>query len=244
MTHITTSRCLKSLLLTAVSITFGATLFNVKSANANPLRREAFADKVVNYTTNNDSQLTNSSLTDPEAALGVNNWESHMMTRLGNEYHKTGWTEDIGVSLGYGGSLTVEFTNNALKGSGNKDLDLWIYEIGKQAEEFKVEISVDNKTWYDVGLGIRPDNTHQIGLGFDIDNLLNNTDGIDDNTLFRYVRVTDGKDREINKYHNHKSGVDIDAIAALSSVDVPEPSSIIGLLSLGIVGVSTLKRKQ
>lgn len=243
MTHITTSRCLKSLLLTAVSITFGATLFNVKSANA-LIPQEAFADKVVNYTTNNDSKLTNSLLTNPEAALGVNNWESHMMTGLNNEYHNTGWTEDIGVSLGYGGSLTVEFTNNALKGSGSKDLDLWIYEIGKKAEQFKVEISVDNETWYDVGLGKRPDNTHQIGLGFDIDHLLKNTDGIDENTLFRYVRVTDGKNTDTNKYHNHKSGVDIDAIAALSSVDVPEPTSIIGLLSLGIVGVSTLKRKQ
>ncbi|NEP82739.1 MAG: PEP-CTERM sorting domain-containing protein [Okeania sp. SIO3B3] len=235
MTPITTFRSFKSLLLTAVTVTFGATLFNVESANA--LTGRVFADEVVEYTTNDDLLLENSLLTDPEATLGRNDWTQEMV----NGGSLGAWGQDIGTSLGNGGSLTVKFTNNALKGSGNKDLDLWIYEIGKAPEEMLVEISVDNETWYDVGFGIRPDNTHQTGLGFDIDNLLMETEGIDENTLFRYVRVTDTGN---NTYTNDKSGADIDAIAALSSVDVPEPASIVGLLSLGIVGVSTLKRKQ
>ena len=38
------------------------------------------------------------------------------------------------VSLGDGGSIILRFTNNLLTGSGNSDLDLWIFEVGPDVE--------------------------------------------------------------------------------------------------------------
>ena len=38
------------------------------------------------------------------------------------------------VSLGWGGSLVLQFTNNSLTTSGNSDLDLWVFEIAPAVE--------------------------------------------------------------------------------------------------------------
>ena len=259
MANITTSRCFKSLLLTLVSMTIGTTFFNVKSAQSNPIDSEetkVYADKVIDYRrgdSNNwdkfSGKADNSSrwqVYDPESALGAPNWTSEMTSQgtLGQ------WDKEIGTSLGKEGSLTVEFTNKALTGSGDEKVDLWIYEIGGVVETVDVEISPDNEIWYSIGRADRKNKQNDTGVGIDIDSYLS----IASETLFPFVRVTDtGR----NKYNNFKSGSDIDAIEAIynspieitSSVfssnlvvseSVPEPSSIIGLLSLGIVAISRL----
>ena len=56
------------------------------------------------------------------------------------------------VSLGTGGSITMQFTDNALTGSGDSAADLHIFEIGADVEGFFVEISTDGFAWVDLGL--------------------------------------------------------------------------------------------
>ena len=263
MANITTSRCFKSLLLTLVSMTIGTTFFNVKSAQSNPINSEGkkvYADKVIDYTigySNNwdkfSGKADNSSrwqVYDPESALGAPNWTSEMTSQGDLEQ----WDKEIGTSLGKEGSLTVEFTNKALTGSGDEKVDLWIYEIGGVVETVDVEISPDNEIWYSIGRADRKNKQNDIGVGIDIDSRLSNVNVIASETLFPFVRVTDTGS---NKYNNFKSGADIDAFQAIYnnpinttspgfssnlvvSESVPEPSSIIGLLSLGIVAISRL----
>jgi len=257
MANITTSRCFKSLLLTVVSMTIGTTFFNVKSAQSYSLDDTEtgasvgfYADEVVKYErgySNNWNKFFGEAnakdprwgVDNPLAALGSPKWTSEMTGNgeLGQ------WDNKIGTSLGEKGSLTVKFTDNVLTGSGDDQPDLWIFEIGGIAEKVFVEISTDNKTWHDVGKADRKDKTYAFGVGIDIDSVLDQKE-IASNTLFPFVRVTDTGD---NKYNNFKAGADIDAIKAVSSQSivsesVPEPSFIIGLLSLGIVSISTLIR--
>jgi hypothetical protein len=252
----TTSLSSKFLLFAAVGITVGTTLLNAKSANAvsqlaPTIDETAFADGVVDYQRGTsddwnsffgeaDADDKRWQVYDPNAALGVNNWTAEM-TQSGSLGQ---WDNTIGTSLGKGGSLTVEFTDNALMGSGDNASDLWIFEIGGVAEKMSVEISIDGNTWYNAGVANREDKTHDYGVGFDIDPLLGLHEELSLESMFSFVRVTDTGD---NKYNNFKAGADIDAIAALSSApkDVPEPASIVSLLTLGAVGVgSTLKRKS
>lgn len=220
-------------------------------AEAAPVDEKAFADAVVSYergtSRNWNSYFGEASsaeewqVYDPNSALGRNNWTSEMTSRgsLGQ------WNKDIGVSLGDGGSLTLEFTDNFLTGSGDSASDLWIYEIGGIAEKSFVEISMDGLSWFDVGIADRKDSKQDSGVGIDIDNLLSSHDELSYDSLFSFVRVTD---TGTNKYKNFKAGVDIDAIAALSfvekddtPVEVPEPGIIAGLV---VLGVNFLRRRQ
>ena len=255
MTYITASRCFQSSLLTVVCLTFGTTFFNVKSARSNSIENiiyadKVYADKVVDHKFFGKADHTDRwEVYGASAATGEANWTSEMT----NKGSLGPWDKEIGVSLGRKGSLTVEFTENVLTGSGDDSLDLWIFEIGAIAEKISVEISTDNKIWHDIGIADRKDKQHDFGVGIDIDLPLKEKKVDAYNILFPYVRVTDTGD---NKYGSFKAGADIDAIAAISSrpvtlgrpsprsivvsESVPEPSSIIGLLSLGIVGISTL----
>ncbi|MEL6493065.1 MAG: hypothetical protein AAFV85_10120 [Cyanobacteria bacterium J06634_6] len=212
-------------------------------AQAAPVDEKAFADAVVSYergTSNNwDAFFKNANsdeewqVYDPNSALGRNNWTSEMTSSgsLGQ------WNKDIGVSLGKSGSLTLEFTDNFLTGSGDESSDLWIYEIGGVAEKSFVEISMDGLSWFDVGLADRKDRGNDSGVGIDIDGLLSDHEELSYDSLFSFVRVTDAG---TNNYKNFKAGVDIDAIAALSFVEkddtpieVPEPGLVAGLVLLG-----------
>lgn len=244
-----------SLLLATAGFTLTAIASDIEAAKAQsaPINEAAYADRVVDYQRGEsdnwdvyskkitDSEDERWQVYDPEAALGTANWTSDM-TGAGSGP----WDRSIGTSLGNGGSLTVEFTDNALTGNGNEeDADLWIFEIGGVAEEMLVEISMDNEFWYEVGVADRGSRYHDYGVGFDIDSMLREKNLATD-SVFSFVRVTDTGN---NTYSNFKSGADIDAIAALSSVPkvsqaVPEPASIIGLMALGVVGASTLKRNK
>lgn len=59
------------------------------------------------------------------------------------------------VSLGRGGQIVLQFTNNLLTGSGNANPDLRIFEVG-DSEEVLVEVSADGLRWTSRWLSLRP----------------------------------------------------------------------------------------
>ncbi len=111
------------------------------------------------------------------------------------------------VSLGLGGTLTVQFTDNLLTGSGNAQPDLIIFETGA-VESIRVEISRDGTSFFDVGILGGLSNTIDIDA-FDF--------GSEDR--FSFVRLTDLRQGDTN---TAPLGADIDAIGALSTVPIDE----------------------
>ena len=230
-----------SLVLVAALGAAGSTIAMTSSAAvAASLSSENYADEVIFYERGTSNNWGKSLYNNPETALGEANWNSEMVSggSLG------AWKGDIGVSLGKEGSLTLGFTDNYLTGSGNSDSDLWIFEIGKRPEDVIVEISMDGDTWYRVGVADKQDYSVDTGIGIDIDSLLTSHADLNRDSLFSFVRLTDNG---TNGYGSGKSGADIDAVAALSSVsksdvqDVPEPGM---LAALGVVGFATLLRRK
>lgn len=129
------------------------------------------------------------------------------------------------ASLGDGGSITVQFIDNRLTGSGSAALDLWIFEIGPDVEDTFIEISKDGVNFFSVGA------VTGSTRGVDIDAF-----GFGINDRFAFVRLTDNGD--LDGQTGATVGADIDAIGAISSVAaVPEPGTwammVGGLLLLG-----------
>lgn len=106
------------------------------------------------------------------------------------------------VSLGCEGSLTVKFVETGFMNLEGDDL--YIYEVGPSRESAKIEISEDGKNWLYAGT---------IAGGKSALDL--SDEGIDDSTIFHYVRITDLKDLCEN---SKSAGADIDAIGAINSV--------------------------
>ncbi len=105
------------------------------------------------------------------------------------------------ISLGCGGSLTVEFTDNGFMNLPGDDL--YLFEVGPSQEPAKVEISQNGTDWLYAG---------KIAGGkssIDLSKV-----GIDDETVFYFLRITDLKDLCKSK----SAGADIDAIGAINSV--------------------------
>src|SRR5690606_17300492 len=118
--------------------------------------------------------------------------------------------QDVDVSLGPGGWVTVQFTDNALTGSGDDAPDLFIHETGGQVEEFQVFISQDGATWIDIGqVAGQP-------TSIDIDQF-----GYDEGDFFSFVRVEDRSTYVDDPACIGRAGVDIAGIRALSSTAIP-----------------------
>ncbi|MCG8649001.1 MAG: hypothetical protein MI861_04165, partial [Pirellulales bacterium] len=109
------------------------------------------------------------------------------------------------VSLGLGGSITLQFVDNLLTGSGDARPDLAIFEVGA-VESVRVEISRDGLTFFDVGI---------VG---GLSNLLDiDSAGFDQQDRFAFVRLTDLRQGDTT---GASLGADIDAVGALSTVPV------------------------
>lgn len=180
----------------------------------------SFADAVVNYdplTKNGEPTVPNSQ---PDRALGTPDY-------VGGPGCLS--TSDCRfVSLGDGGSITLQFVDNRLTGSGNSQLDLWVFEVGPDVEDTFVEISKDGSTWYSVG------KVFGATSGIDIDAY-----GFGPSDLFSHVRLTD--DGAEGAQSGNSVGADIDALGAITTVpSIPEPGTyammIAGLGVLGLVG--------
>ena len=123
------------------------------------------------------------------------------------------------LSLGLGGTLTVEFTDNLLTGSDDAQPDLVVFEVGA-VESVRVEISRDGTSFFDVGVlgGL----TNQL----DIDSF-----GFSSQDRFAFVRVTDLRQGDPSI---PQLGADIDAIGALSSAPIEDFTA--GGIGINIIG--------
>lgn len=180
----------------------------------------SFVDAVVSFDPVIKSGQPISSVLIPQEALGIPDYEE-------------GPDGDY-VTLGDGGSITLQFIDNSLNGSGSTALDLWVFEIGPDVEDTFVEISKDNNTWYSVG------KVFGSTSGIDIDAY-----GFHQNDYFSYIRLTD--DPNEGDQSGSTVGADIDAVGAITSAApvnpnvVPEPASIM-LLGCGVAGIFLRKK--
>ena len=107
------------------------------------------------------------------------------------------------VSLGRGGSLVVQFTNNILTGSDDARADLAVYEVGAP-EQVRVEVSPDGSNYTSVGTASF--NSRYIDL---------DAFGFNSLSQLYYVRLTDVANE--GSVSGDSVGADIDAVGAISS---------------------------
>lgn len=140
-------------------------------------------------------------------------------------------------ALGNGGLVEVAFTDNLLTSSGNSDDDLYIFEIGPLVEDTFVAIrpTVSTQALLNAMDDADGDGFYEVGKvagsisGIDIDSFF---PGFAAGQLkFDAVQLID--DPNENQTTGVFVGADIDAVGAISSVPVPEPTSCL-LLSLGL----------
>lgn len=195
---------------------------NAQGGTDFPEGAASFADQLVDYAPvvkNGEPSAANS---EPTKALGV------------PDYFSGGGCVDpltcTFVSLGDGGSITLRFTDNVLTGSDNNALDLWIFEVGPDVEDTFVEISVDGASWTPVG------KVFGSTAGIDIDAF-----GFGASSSFAYVRLTD--DGAEGDQTGASVGADIDAVGAISTRIVPEPSGF-ALVAMGVGALASRRRRR
>jgi hypothetical protein len=173
----------------------------------------SFADEVVSYTTGTGGVTAPYMIT--SNAIGAPDYNG------GVQY----------VSLGSGGSIVLRFTDNSLTGSGNSNLDLWIFEVGPDVEDTFVEISKDGIVWSSVG------KVFGSTSGIDIDAF-----GFGTGDFFSFVKLTD--DPNEGSASGTTAGADIDSVGAISTappVATPEPATML-LIGLGFASLAAVKR--
>lgn len=135
------------------------------------------------------------------------------------------------VSLGDGGSIVLQFTDNLLTGSDDDALDLWIFEVGPDVEDTFVEISANGIDWTSVG------KVFGTTAGIDIDAF-----GFTSSDLFGYVRLTDDPNEGSNT--GASVGADIDAVGAISTVPaIPVPASV-WLFGSGFIALTGFAKRK
>ena len=156
----------------------------------------SFADAVVDYNPNAGGNPPAFAHRIPENALGP--------PRAGGRGPEP-VDPETSVSLGVGGTLTLQFVDNLLTGSGDSRPDLVVFEVG-EVESVRVEISRDGVTFFDVGI------VGGLTNAIDID-----AAGFGPQDRFAFVRLTDLRQGSPGVASR---GADIDAVGALSTVPV------------------------
>ncbi len=170
----------------------------------------AFADAVAVYSPGADADAPGAVFDDPTRALGVPDGPG-----AGDEPTNGDFT----TSLGLGGSITLQFTDNQLTGSGDSQPDLVIFESGA-IESVLVEVSRDGLIYTTVGTAFGTNNRLDIdAAGF----------GVGDRISF--VRLTDLRQGNAG---DDSRGADIDAVGALRSVPADQFTS--GGTGINLVG--------
>jgi hypothetical protein len=142
---------------------------------------KSFANQVVDFNVGSGSNT----MDNPNDALGEPN------------YSRDPW---VGfVSLGNNGQLTLEFTQvYIVDGPG---ADIHVFEVGPEVEGTKLEVSVDNMNWIEVG------NISGGTASVDLNGHIASTDQIS------YVRLTD-----LSNGGSITPGADIDAVAGINTI--------------------------
>lgn len=150
-----------------------------------PLGKISFADKLVEFQVGDPAPIK----------------KYRDSTQCLHEPDYTNYHNPNFVSLGCGGILVVEFTDNGFMNLPGDDL--YIFEVGPSREAAKIEISENGVDWLYAG---------RIAGGKSAIDL--SDEGIDSETVFYFLRITDLKElcRSIS------AGADIDAIGAINSV--------------------------
>jgi len=178
----------------------------------------SFADAVVSYSPGPDVGADDrGDWSNPEETLGVPDNDEEGVTV---------------ASLGDGGELILQFTDNSLTTSGDSTADLHIFEVGAIVERMSLAISTNNSDWVDLGLW------EGQPASIDIDGIT----GVVEGTLYSYIRLRD--DASINQTGFPFGEADIDAVGAISSGEavVPEPATL-ALMVLGLLGFGVGCRK-
>jgi OOP family OmpA-OmpF porin len=106
------------------------------------------------------------------------------------------------VSIGHGGELVLEFTDNVLVDGPGPDLA--IFEIGPEVESILVAISEDGQNWIDVG--------RVEGATCDVDI----APFVKAGQRFRFVRLTDARAGKSND--SEWPGADVNAVGAINTL--------------------------
>ena len=179
----------------------------------------SFADAVVSYEPlfGGGPGPTHVNFTDPTSALGPPDY--------------SGGSSGTGsVSLGNGGRITLKFTNNLLTGSDDDSPDLHIFEVGPDVEDTFVEISKDGNTWFAIGKVFGSTSSIDLdAFGF----------GLTDQ--FSFVRLRD--DPSEGSKTGITVGADIDAVGAIATEIIPEPTTLL-MLVVGATALLVFKRRR
>lgn len=150
-------------------------------------------------------------------------------SNVGSPYYNSnralGQPDNAFTSLGVGGRLIVEFTDNSLTTSGDSSADLFIFEVGSAVEYFNVAISVDGSSWINLG------NIRGQPAAIDIDS----KSGVTLWERYSFVRLTDISPTQSSYPY---AEADIDAVAAISSsFAVAEPAHWL-MMVFGLLGMT------
>ena len=166
---------------------------------------------------------------DPNEALGVADYNG--IPNDGNY-----------VSLGSRGFIDIGFTNNLLVNSGDDAVDLWVFEIGPAVESMNIELKPFDQLTIDRLLSQGLEDPDLDGY-FDMGNIDGSTSGLDiDNIIpgfvfadlrFDAVRVRD----LFGNCDIRTPGADIDAICALSGVQIDCQGTVFGTAIIDDCGI-------